>query len=122
MLDAQGGPQVLAVAVYNHYQRLKHEDSMAQLRRERDFANKEEGGFDEGDLEQRAPKHSDPHSTPWPPSPDALNLMNDRPVTRSLFGSNTSFEARYLLAGVGFACSVHIAWTILDLMLLAELF
>jgi len=82
------------VAVYNHYQRLKHEDGMAQLRREREAATRSE--FDDfNDPEPQAPKHSDPHSTPWPPpSREAMSLINDRPVTRGFFGANTSYEAR----------------------------
>jgi ATP-dependent Clp protease ATP-binding subunit ClpX len=87
--------KVLAVAVYNHYQRLKHEDGMAQLRRERDAATRSE--FDDlVDPEQQVPKHTDHHHrTPYPPSQDAINLMSDRPFyTRNMAGATAGYEAR----------------------------
>jgi hypothetical protein len=92
-----GGIQVLAVAVYNHYQRLKHEDAMTQIRKEREAAARADSLDDYPDPHHRSLKH--PDHTPYPPSQDTLNLMSDRqPFTRNLFGAHGSYEARYAIS------------------------
>lgn len=78
--------QVLSVAVYNHYQRLRHEDSLAAARKEREEVAR--GDVGEGEPAAEAVLH--PDHLPYPPTSDLRKVMADRQrFTRSLFDEDT---------------------------------
>lgn len=77
---------MLSVAVFNHFQRLRHDDNMAARRKEREEAARvdaaEVGSEPEGG--QSSTQYQD--QVPYPPTGDARKLMSDRSrFTRSLF-------------------------------------
>ena len=74
--------QVLSVAVYNHYQRLRHEDSLTAARKEREEGTR----VDATEVEQGQEAVLHPDHLPYPPSSELRKVMADRQrFTRSLF-------------------------------------
>lgn len=75
------------MAVYNHYQRLRHEDNLAAARKER-----EEGPRPETPEGEQQPTEAvlHPDHLPYPPTSDLRKVMADRQrFTRSLFDEDT---------------------------------
>ena len=85
------------MAVYNHYQRLRHEDNLAAARKER-----EEGArVDAAEVEQPAEAVLHPDHLPYPPTSDLRKVMADRQrFTRSLFDEETRYLACLLLGSL----------------------
>lgn len=75
------------MAVYNHYQRLRHEDSLSAARKER-----EEGArVDAAEVPPGQEGVLHPDQLPYPPSSDLRKVMADRQrFTRSLFDEESS--------------------------------